>query len=234
MHENLMHTVIKRFTKKYKSINTFRHLLPTVVNTFSGFISNNIDTTHFQTKWYYTLFQSSYNKKLTLSESYYQRRVNAFSEFISDAANTFRELLPNNATHFFRDIKQYWQFQRVTGLANNTIHFYKASIKQYWHFQRVPSKLNYNKNFFQSSCYTILTLSLSYYQTILTYWELIPNIIHTFTESLPNNCKLTWEFEWTLQQTENYQTRISQAKVRKVSIHTLNRILLSTILEFTW
>ena len=35
----------------------------------------------------------------------------------------------------------------------------------------------------------ILTLSDSYYQTILTYLELISNSIHTFTELIPNSSK---------------------------------------------
>ena len=50
-----------------------------------------------------------------------------------------------------------------------------------------------------------MTLSESYYQTILTYSELILNSAHTFTELLLNNSK----------QMEN-----SQLRVRKISIHT--------------
>ena len=34
-----------------------------------------------------------------------------------------------------------------------------------------------------------MTLSESYYQTILTYGEPMSNSIHTFTELLPNNSK---------------------------------------------
>ena len=41
-----------------------------------------------------------------------------------------------------------------------------------------------------------MTLSESYYQTILTYSELISNSIHIFTELLLNNSKHFWgEFE---------------------------------------
>ena len=39
----------------------------------------------------------------------------------------------------------------------------------------------------------IPTLSDSYYQTILTYLELISNSIHTFTELLPNSSKHFFE-----------------------------------------
>ena len=66
----------------------------------------------------------------------------------------------------------------------------------------------------------MLTLSESYYQTILTYSELISSIIYTFTELLTNNSKHFREFQWTLAQTENSKTENSQVKVRKVSIHT--------------
>ena len=52
--ENLKHTLIKHLTKK--RIHTSRQLLPTIVNTSSDFVSDNIDnfrellpnyTTHF-------------------------------------------------------------------------------------------------------------------------------------------------------------------------------------------
>ena len=39
----------------------------------------------------------------------------------------------------------------------------------------------------------MLTLSESYYQTILTYFELISNNIQTFTEFLPNSSKHFFE-----------------------------------------
>ena len=67
------------------------------------------------TKWYCTLFQSSYQWLLTLSESYHQIRVNTFSEFISNITDSFRELLPNNITHISRHqtimtfSESYWQ-----------------------------------------------------------------------------------------------------------------------------
>ena len=83
--------------------------------------------------------------------------------------------------HTFPDIKQYWLFQRVVGK-----QYERGYIKQYWHFQGILSKLNYSKNFFQGTCHTIMILSGSYYQTILTYLELISNSIHTSTELLPN------------------------------------------------
>ena len=38
-----------------------------------------------------------------------------------------------------------------------------------------------------------MTFSESYYQTISTYWELISNSIHTFTDLLPNNSKHFFE-----------------------------------------
>ena len=38
-----------------------------------------------------------------------------------------------------------------------------------------------------------MTLTGSYYQTILTYLELISNSIYTFTELLPNNSKPYFE-----------------------------------------
>ena len=130
----------------------------------------------------------------------------------------FEIITTNNRKHFFRfHIKQYWHFNRVTPkryytlfqtsnntdisrelLVNNTTHFCKVYIKQYWHFQRVPSKLIYGRNFFQSTYqtishnaqyHTIMALSESYYQAILTHWELISNRIHTFTDLLPNNSK---------------------------------------------
>ena len=110
----------------------------------------------------------------------------------------YQTITTNNRKHVFRDyITQYWHFHRVTPnqyytlyqasnktdifrelLVNNTTHFCKVYIKQYWHFQRVPSKLNYGKNLFQKTYHTvwyntryhrIMTLSESYYQTILTY-----------------------------------------------------------------
>ena len=134
-----------------------------ILNTFSGFISNNTHTSrellpnkskhifrfhikhysHFEgvtPKQYYTLFQSFHQTMLAFSESYWHT-------------------IP---------------------------HFSRVYIKQYWHFQRVRSKLSYSKTFFQSSYHTILTLSESYYQTV-TYLELISNSIHTFKELLPNS-----------------------------------------------
>ena len=124
----------------------------------------------------------------------------------------FQTITTNNSKHFFRfHIRQYWHFHWVTSkqyytlfqtsnntdifrelLVNNTTRFSRVYIKQYWHFQRVPFKLNYSKNFFQSIYHT-MTLSRSYYQTVLTYSELISNSIHTFTELLPNNSKHCFE-----------------------------------------
>ena len=66
-----------------------------------------------------------------------------------------------------------------------------------------------------------MTLSESYYQTILTYSEPISNSIHTFTELLPNNSKNFFEsLNGHLKKTKNSQTENSQLKVRKVSINT--------------
>ena len=112
------------------------------------------------------MFQISYQTVLTLSWSYSQTIL-----------------------HTFPDMKQDWDFQRVTGKL-----YFRVYIKQYWHFQRrVPSKLNYSKSFFQSTYHTIMILSESYYQAILTYSELISNSIHTSTELLPNNSKHFFE-----------------------------------------
>ena len=67
-----------------------------------------------------------------------------------------------------------------------------------------------------------MTLSESYYQTILTYSELISNSIHTST-SYYQIIVNTLDFEWTLEQTKISQAEYSQIKVRKVSMHTWNR-----------
>ena len=66
-----------------------------------------------------------------------------------------------------------------------------------------------------------MTLSESYYQTILTYSEPISNSIHTFRELLPNNSKHFFEsLNGHLNKTKNSEKENSQLKVRKVSIHT--------------
>ena len=63
----------------------------------------------------HTLFQSSYQKILTLSQNYYQTGANKFSEFISNITETFKQLLPNNTKHFSKhQLKltfagSYWQ-----------------------------------------------------------------------------------------------------------------------------
>ena len=117
----------------------------------------------------------------------------------SSNTDIFRELLSNNTSHSSRVyIKRRWHLQSSWQtilhpfpepisnntdifrelLANNTKHFSRVYTKQYWHFQRLSSKLNYSKKFFQSSYHTTLTLSESYYQTILFYLDLISNSIH--------------------------------------------------------
>ena len=74
----------------------------------------------------------------------------------------------------------------------------------------------------------IMKFTESYYQTILTYSELISNSIHTFTGLLPNNSKHCLEsLNGHLNKTKNCQLENSQLKLRKVKYI----ILLSTILE---
>ena len=65
----------------------------------------------------------------------------------------------------------------------------------------------------------MLALSESYYQTELTYSELILSSIHTFTELLPNNSK---HFFDSLNGHLNRQKILKEkkVKVRKVSIRT--------------
>ena len=243
MHENLNHTVIKHLTKKTRKYSHFQTV--TAKNSKHFFKFNIKQYWQFQgvtTEWYYTLFHSSYQTILTLSECYYQTRVNTFWEFISNITDTFRELLSNNTTHFSRDktvltfSEYYWEviqiFPHFISLSNNTDIFRvtgkqcytsRVYIKQYWHFQRVPSKLNYSKNFFQSSYYTILTLSEGYCQTTLTYSELISNSIDTFTELLSNNSKHFFGSLSGHLNRQNSQMGNYQVKVRKVSIHTWSR-----------
>ena len=67
-------------------------------------------------------------------------------------------------------------------------------ITRYWHFQRVNTKQYW---LIQSSYQTVFILSQSYY--------------HFFEMS-----------EWTLEQTENYQTKHFHLKVRKVTNETYN------------
>ena len=86
------------------------------------------------------------------------------SDLISNNTDTFMDLLSNNTTHFSR---------------HQTILTFSES----------SSMLNYSKNLFQSSYHTIMTLSESYYQTILTYSGLRSNSIHIFTELLRINSK---------------------------------------------
>ena len=119
-----------------------------------------------------------------------------FPEFIWNNTNIFRELLADSTAHTPRAyIKQYWDFQEVTGEK----YYKRLQISCHYQaivFQRVPSKLNYSKSFFQSSYHTILTLTYylsTYYLTILTYSVLISNSIHTFTELLVHNSKHFFE-----------------------------------------
>ena len=65
-----------------------------------------------------------------------------------------------NTAHISRaNIKQYWNFQRVTGKQYYKLFQSLYQTIQYWHFQRVPSKLNFsNKIFFQSSCHLTVTI----------------------------------------------------------------------------
>ena len=139
--------------------HTFRELLPNKSkDIFRVYIKHYWHFEEVTPKQYYMLFRTSSNTDI------------------------FNELLPSNSTHFSRQqtiltfSDSYWQtilhnFPKLTSnnidifrelLANNFTHFSWVYIKQYWHFQRAPSKLNYSKKY-----HTILTLSESYYQTII-------------------------------------------------------------------
>ena len=78
MYENLKYKVIKHLTVE-KSIHSFRQLLLLIVNTFSDFISNNID---------------NFRELITNYTTH-------FNDTTSDT-HTFRELLPNKSKHIFR------------------------------------------------------------------------------------------------------------------------------------
>ena len=108
----------------------------------------------------------------TLSDNYYQQQQTIF-QISYQTILALSWSCSQTILHTFPDIKQYWHFQRVTG--KELLHQFPEFIKQCWPFQRVSSKLNYSKNFFQSTYHTIMTLSRSYYQAILTYSELISN-----------------------------------------------------------
>ena len=200
--------------------------------------------------------QSSHQTILILSDSYYQTRVNTFFQSSYQTLLTPWGSYSQTILNTFQDIKQYWNFQRVTVkqyytlyqslhqtiltfpesywqtilhtfpeltsnhtdiskelLANNTTHFSRVYTKQYWHFQRVPSKLNYSKRFFQNSYHTILTLSASYYQKILTYLELRLNSNHTFTELLPSSSKHFFEVSMDTWTDKKFLKKNSQVKV---------------------
>ena len=156
---------------KSNNIDIFRMLLANNIPHFSS--------VHIKQHWYFqrvtgkqcTRFQKLDQTTLTFSESYWQTKLQTFSDFISLSNNTdiFREVLTNNTTNFSR--------------------FY-IIIKQYWHFQSYWQAILQT---FQSWGNTTLTLSKSYYQTILTYSELISNGIHNITELLPNNGKYFFE-----------------------------------------
>ena len=128
------------FKEIKKNTHPLRQLLPTTVNTFSDFISNN----------------------LIISESYYQMILqHTFSEFISNnthITDTFRYLLPINTAHFFRVyIKQYW-YKQFSDSSFQTIvkTFFRVYITQHWHFQTVTNKQYW---LIQSSYKTVFTLS---------------------------------------------------------------------------
>ena len=138
----------------------------------------------------------------------------------------FQTVTTNNSKHFFRfHIKQYWHFHWVTPkqyytffqtsnntaifkelLINNTTRLSRVYIKQYWHFQRVPSKLNYSKNLFQSTYHTVMTLSESYHQTILTVYQTVftlsqsyyQTIVNTVSESLNGHLNRQKILKWKI------------------------------------
>ena len=149
-------------------------------------------------------------------------------ELISNNTQTLRELLPNKSKHIFRvRIKHYWHFQGVTLenyrlfqtsnntdisrelLANNTANFSRDYIKKHWHFQKDTGKQYYK--LFQISYHyqPIGTFSESYYQTILTYSDLISNSIHFFPELLPSYSKHFFEsFKGHLNRKKNFKQKI--------------------------
>ena len=104
--------------------------------------------------------------------------------------HTFRQLLPTIANIF--QISYQTILTLLCSYSQTILHTFPG-IKQYWHFQRVPSKLNYSKYCFQSTCHTLMTLSESYCQIMLTYSEFMSNSIHPLTELLPNNSKHFFE-----------------------------------------
>ena len=118
---------------------------------------------------------------------------------MSNITENFRELLPDHTAHIFRvHIKQYSLSESYYQTRVNTF----SDIKQYC-------------TFFQSlyqailtfSEISFLTISESYYQTILIYSELISNSIQTFTELLANNRKHFFE---------SLNAHLNIPKVRKV------------------
>ena len=82
----------------------------------------------------------------------------------------------------------------------------------------------------------MLTFLESYYQTRLTYAELIWSSIHTLSQSYYQTIVNTfWEFEWLLELTESSQTGNSKVKWEKLAYMLMKLIILpSTILDFTW
>ena len=78
-----------------------------------------------------------------------------------------------------------------------------------------------------------MTLSESYYQTILTYWELISNSIHNFTDLLPDKSKYflrVWMDTWTDKNFSNGKFLTRREKTKHTHIKQI--LLPSTILEF--
>ena len=164
-----------------------------ILYTFSEFTSNITDISK-ELLLNNNVHFSRHQTVLTFPESYWQKILHTFPEFTANKTDIFRELLA--ILHTFPELPS-----NNTGifrdlLAKNTIHFsgFHIIITRYWHFQRVNTKQYW---LIQSSYQTVFILSQSYY--------------HFFEMS-----------EWTLEQTENYQTKHFHLKVRKVTNETYN------------
>ena len=138
--------------------------------------------------------------------------------------HTFPELTSNN-TDIFREL-----------LANNTTNLSRffIIIKQYWRFQRVPSKLNYSKNFFQSSYHTILTISESYYQTVLTCSGLISNNFTLFQSYYQTIINFLWVSIDTWTDWKFSKRKFPSKSEKRYHTHMKLIVLPSTVCEFMW
>ena len=124
----------------------------------------------YNREWYQIWLNKRFNLNYLKSFKKIRYRQNCFLiRTILIVKHDNKELISNN-TDIFRELP-----------AISTTHFSKIYIiSSNTNIQRAPSKLNCSKNFVQNSYHIILTLSESYYQTILTCSELISDSINTF------------------------------------------------------